>query len=85
MCGRFVTDIPADELKKIFNLIESPQLEPRYNVAPTQMVPVVRNLCDHNRLDLLKWRFVPSWSKDLSFGSHLINARFDSASCIARV
>jgi putative SOS response-associated peptidase YedK len=78
MCGRFVANIPADELKKIFALIETPQLEPRFNVAPTQWVPVVRNNGDHNHLDLLKWGFVPSWSKDQSFGSHLINARSET-------
>lgn len=78
MCGRFVVNIPADELKKIFALIEAPQLEPRFNVAPTQQVAVVRNDGDRNRLDLLRWGFVPGWSKDLSFGSHLINARAES-------
>lgn len=78
MCGRFVANIPADVLKGIFNLIETPHLEPRFNVAPTQRAAVVRNQGDNNRLDLLKWGFVPSWSKDLSFGSHLINARSES-------
>jgi putative SOS response-associated peptidase YedK len=78
VCGRFVANIPADVLKEIFALIETPQPTPRYNVAPTQQVAVVRNLGDHNRLDLLKWGLVPSWSKDLSFGSHLINARSET-------
>lgn len=74
MCGRFVTNIPPSVLAAIFGLRETPQLDARYNVAPTQMVAVVRSAGDHNRLDLLKWGFVPSWSKDLSFGSHLIIA-----------
>jgi len=78
MCGRFVSNIPADVLKEIFSLIEVPQLEPRYNVTPTQNVAVVRSDGDHNRIDLLKWGFVPSWSKDLSFGSHMINARCET-------
>jgi putative SOS response-associated peptidase YedK len=78
MCGRFVANIPVDELKKIFALIETPQLTPRHNVAPTQLVAVVRNQGEDNRLDLLKWGLVPSWSKDLSFGSHLINARSET-------
>lgn len=76
--GRIVVDIPADELKKIFNLIEVPQLEPRFNVAPTQLSAVVRNHGDNNRLDLLKWGLVPGWSKDLGFGSQLINARSET-------
>jgi len=78
MCGRFVTDIPADELKRIFNLIESPQLEPHFNVAPTQLTTVVRNLGERNRLDMLKWGLVPGWAKDQSFGSHMINASSES-------
>ena len=80
MCGRFVTIIPPDVLAKIFGLIEKPQIEPRYSVAPTQNVGVIR-CCDdanHNRFDMLKWGLVPSWSKDLSFGGHLINARSET-------
>ena len=75
MCGRFVTDIPADQLRKIFNLIEVPRLEPRFNVTPSQFVGVVRNQVDHNRLDFLKWGLVPGWSKDPGIGSQMINAR----------
>lgn len=78
MCGRFVANIPVDELKKVFNLVEIPQLDARFNVAPTQLSAVVRNKGDRNLLDLLKWGLVPGWSKDLSFGSHLINARSES-------
>ena len=80
MCGRFVTIIPPDVLAKIFGLIETPKLEPRYNVAPTQKVGVVRCCDDTNnkRFNVMKWGFVPSWSKDLSFGSHLINARSET-------
>ncbi|MBI2353557.1 MAG: SOS response-associated peptidase [Deltaproteobacteria bacterium] len=78
MCSRFVTNIPPEVLAAIFGLREVPQLEARFNVAPTQQVAVVRSEGDHNRLDLLKWGFVPGWSKDLSFGSHLINARSET-------
>jgi len=80
MCGRFVIEIPYDELKKIFDLIDCQmsQLEPRYNIAPTQQVPVVRNNGDHNSLSLLNWGLIPSWSKDPASGSHLINARSEA-------
>lgn len=82
MCGRIVTAIPADELKKIFDLIENPRVEPRYNVAPMQQVGVVRccDESDHFRYDRLKWGLVPSWSKDPSSGSHMINARSETVS-----
>jgi len=44
-------------------------------LAPTQVVPVVREVSDHRSLDLTKWGLVPSWAKDLSIASQLINAR----------
>jgi len=78
MCGRFVTDIPADVLEDVFSLPELPRLEPRFNVAPSQLSAVVRNQGDHNRLDLLKWGLVPGWSKDPSIGSQMINARCET-------
>lgn len=80
MCGRFVTEIPAEVLVETFGLIETPQLQPRYNIAPTQDVGVIRcgDDSNHNRFSILKWGLVPSWSKDLSFGSHLINARCET-------
>ncbi len=78
MCGRFVVNIPPEVLAAIFGLLVVPQLEPRFNVAPTQQVAAVRSDVDHNRLDLMKWGFVPSWSKDISFGSHMINARSET-------
>lgn len=61
MCGRFVANIPAELLREVFGLLEAPQLEPRFNVAPTQQVAVIRNNGDHNHIDLLKWGFVPNW------------------------
>jgi len=65
-------------LKELFGLQEVPQLEPRYNVTPSQLSAVVRNQGDRNRLDLLKWGLVPAWSKDPGLGSHMINARSET-------
>lgn len=78
MCGRFVTNIPADVLEEVFSLQELPRLEPRFNVAPSQLSAVVRNQGDHNRLDLLKWGLVPGWSKEPSIGNQMINARCET-------
>lgn len=78
MCGRFTTQLSPELLADLFNMPAPQAFEPSFNVAPTQMVAVVRNDGDHNRLDLLKWGFVPGWSKDPSFGSHLINARSET-------
>ena len=81
MCGRFVTIIPYEELKAIYDLVESNlRIQPRFNVAPTQQVGVIR-CCDEgnrNRLDFLKWGLIPSWSKDAKIAGHTINARSET-------
>lgn len=79
MCGRFVTVIPYEELKQIFDLIESKvRPDPRYNLCPTQYAGVVRSTDAGNVLDLLKWGLIPSWSKDKKAASHMINARSET-------
>lgn len=79
MCGRLVTVIPHEELKQIFDLIVNKvKPEPRYNLCPSQLAPVVRSTDNGNDLDLLKWGLVPSWSKDIKSASHMINARSET-------
>jgi putative SOS response-associated peptidase YedK len=53
---------------------------PRYNIAPTQMAPVIRSDRDsgERRLDLLRWGLIPFWAKDESIGSKMINARSET-------
>jgi putative SOS response-associated peptidase YedK len=81
MCGRFVVDIPASELAKIFKIVETEtRLMARYNVAPTQQIGVIRSDSNGTRhLDLLKWGLIPSWSKDPHIGYKMINARSETA------
>jgi putative SOS response-associated peptidase YedK len=69
------------DLAKAFQLSEEPDLEPRYNIAPTQLVAIVRNEQDPARgeLKLVKWGLVPFWAKDTKFAARLINARAESA------
>jgi len=75
MCGRFVFDISPENLAGTFGLAELPVVLPRYNVAPTQQVPVVRSDADGvNRLDCLQWGLIPSWAKDRTVGYKMINA-----------
>jgi len=79
MCGRFTLQIPAELLAEIFGLPEPPDLPARYNIAPTQQVAVVRQHADGgNRLELLRWGLIPSWAKDPSIGSKMINARSET-------
>jgi putative SOS response-associated peptidase YedK len=73
MCGRFTLNITPEVLAKIFGLQEVPQIEPRYNIAPSQNIATVRHIEDYNKLNFLKWGLIPSWSTDSTHTS--INAR----------
>ena len=55
--------------------------EPRYNIAPTQAVPVLRQHREKPRrvLSLMRWGLVPSWAKDMSGSAAMINARSETA------
>lgn len=78
MCGRFTLHFPVELLADIFGVQNLPGLVPRYNIAPTQVTAVVRSSGVTRRLDLLGWGLVPSWAKDMSIGSRMINARCES-------
>ncbi|WP_224981967.1 SOS response-associated peptidase [Geomonas agri] len=79
VCGRFAVDVPAKVLSESLGLAEVPNLAPRYNVAPTQEVAVVREGADgDNRLDLLYWGLIPAWAKERSIGYKMINARSET-------
>ncbi len=79
MCGRYSITTPSEALRRIFGFVEQPNLQARYNVAPTQQVPAVRLGDDGERhLSLLRWGLVPFWAKDLAIGSRMINARAET-------
>jgi putative SOS response-associated peptidase YedK len=80
MCGRYTLSTPGDLLAAAFALEETPNVLPRYNIAPTQEAPVVRlDEGRRRRVDLLKWGLVPHWATDPSIGSRMINARAETA------
>lgn len=82
MCGRFtVTNPDPGQIAEQFALpnIPSVQVEPRYNVAPTQSVAVVFNDAEgKNQLAYMFWGLIPSWSKDATGASKMINARAET-------
>ena len=79
MCGRFVSASPPDELARYFGAEEPDhELEPSFNVAPTNEVYVVRAADGERRLASLRWGLVPFWAKDLKIGSRMINARSET-------
>lgn len=77
MCGRFTLAIDPDEIRDRFSLVDVPELEPRYNIAPTQGIAVVRSTGTANEMVFLRWGLVPSWA-DSAEGPPLINARAES-------
>jgi putative SOS response-associated peptidase YedK len=79
MCGRFTASFEFGEIKLLFNLQRDiPLLSPRYNIAPSQEVPVIVQNEGINELKPMKWGLVPSWSPDPSIGDHMINARAET-------
>jgi len=78
MCGRFVRSSSLKDIADYFG-VEQPfyQFPPSYNVAPTQDVIIINKL-GIKQLVKCHWGFVPPWSKDLSIGSKMINARSET-------
>ena len=78
MCGRFVITSAPAALRQLFGYIDQPNFPPRYNVAPTQPIPVVivENGIRHFRL--MRWGLWPAWVKDPRKFSLLINARAET-------
>lgn len=78
MCGRYTYLFTWRQLQRLLGLVHWPGVElvPRFNVAPTQIAPVVRlNERGEREGVMLKWGLVPSWADDPSIGSRLVNAR----------
>ena len=80
MCGRYLLLSPAEAMRSLFGLMgASPNFPGRYNVAPTDMMPVVRlNAALERELALLRWGLVPGWADSLSVGSRMVNARSET-------
>ena len=78
MCGRFVITSPPAALRQIFGYAEQPNFPPRFNIAPTQPIPVVwiENGARHFRL--MRWGLLPAWVKDPRKFTLLINARSET-------
>jgi putative SOS response-associated peptidase YedK len=76
MCGRFAFFSPHEAIAQLFGLFDAPEVEPHYNIAPTQFIPVVRqDAAARRQLAMLYWGLVPSWAKEKSIGARMINAR----------
>lgn len=82
MCGRFVLFTSGDDLTQVVaelpgvSAVEAPDgtPPPRYNIAPTQQVPLIRIAGNDARIDAARWGLLPTWKKDET-GAPLFNAR----------
>ena len=63
---------------RLFGYAEQPNFPPRYNVAPTQPIPIVRLAEGKRSFALMRWGLLPSWVKDPKTFPLLINARGES-------
>jgi len=80
MCGRFAFYSPHESVVRLFALDpDTPPIEPRYNIAPTQYVAaVLGDEAATRRLAMLYWGLVPSWAKEKAIGARMINARAET-------
>lgn len=92
MCGRYSLTTPIDGIRRLFGFDRIPNVPPRYNIAPTQAVMVVRAATARQDFEkgqppapgvardvaFVRWGLIPSWAKDPSIGSKMINARAET-------
>jgi putative SOS response-associated peptidase YedK len=79
MCGRYAFFAPAEAVRRLFAVDAVPDLVPRYNIAPTQDVAIVREPARGAReLALVRWGLVPAWAREASIGQRMINARAET-------
>jgi len=79
MCGRYTLTSSPEALRALFAYGEQPNFPPRYNIAPTQPIPVVRLVDGKRQFSLMRWGLLPSWVKDPKTFSLVINARGETA------
>ena len=79
MCGRFTLLSSPRELQRFFGTTPpSFEIQPNYNVAPTQEIPIIIQHENGRHLKKRNWGLVPFWAKDTSIGSRMINARVET-------
>jgi putative SOS response-associated peptidase YedK len=83
MCGRYRLSRRKQVVEEYFDCVsDAPDWAPRYNIAPTQPIPVIRQNPKEpvRKLSLMRWGLIPSWAKDSSAAASMINARSETAS-----
>jgi putative SOS response-associated peptidase YedK len=84
MCGRYRLSRRKQMVEEYFASEGEDDWVPRYNIAPTQPVPIIRQNPKEPRreLSLVRWGLIPSWAKDASGAAGMINARCETAATL---
>ena len=78
MCGRYLLTSHPEAIRALLRYLEQPNFPPRYNIAPTQPIAVVRLAEGKRQFALLRWGLIPGWVKDPRALALLFNARGES-------
>lgn len=78
MCGRFYLDVPKKILVDHFHIENNPNLQPHFNIAPSQDIAAVRETDRGRELAILRWGLIPHWAKEEKTGYSMINARAET-------
>jgi hypothetical protein len=82
MCGRYTHLLTWRQIIELYGLLDAVapnDFGPRYNIAPTQMAPVVRERDGKRECVMLRWGLIPFWAKDSKIAYKTIKAVPDSA------
>jgi putative SOS response-associated peptidase YedK len=81
VCGRYRLSRRKRVIEEYFNAVAEEEWTPRYNIAPTQPVPVIRQNPKEpvRELSIIRWGLIPSWARDSSGAAKMINARSETA------
>lgn len=77
MCGRYTITLSDEEISDYFHAKFLEEFTPRFNSAPTQLLPVITN-DQENVIQLFRWGLIPPWAEDKSIGSKMINSRVET-------
>ncbi len=78
MCGRYAVTLPPEAMRDLFRTLNQLDYPPRYNIAPTQPIPVVWQQAGRRTAQLVRWGLIPAWVRDPREFSLVINARAES-------
>ncbi len=78
MCGRFFLDVDVVVIKTHFKVVGDIHFTPRYNIAPSQYVPIIHQGQTGRQISLMHWGLVPYWSKQSQIKYSTINARAET-------